>query len=106
MSAITLQRIPAKAGAPTSSSEQPTQACSREEEFRVALEHYIARYIADQLNGNSEILRGIEKGPVSRNAARWLRQLRCLQTATSTIGSFARALCKDWRHAFRMWEAI
>ena len=107
MSAITLQSS-GKAGTPTSLSERPTKASSREEEFRVALERYIARYASDQLNrgGESEFGGSIEKGQVSRNAARWLRHLRCLQTATREIGSFPRGLRRDWRHTLRMWEAI
>jgi hypothetical protein len=48
MSAITSDWAPIETGAPATSSVKIGKACRREEEFRSALNNYIAGYVADQ----------------------------------------------------------
>ena len=74
MSAITVERPFVKAEKPTT---QPANgACSRKEEFRAALDSYIARYAAEQANCLSVV--GSSNNPY---ALIWLQPLRRLLKA-------------------------
>ena len=49
MSAIMFEWTPAETDAPTNRSLKVTPTCCRKEEFRVALDHYTAEYIIQQV---------------------------------------------------------
>ena len=90
MSAITVERPFVKAEKPTT---QPANgACSRKEEFRAALDSYIARYAAEQANRLSVV--GSSNNPY---ALIWLQPLRRLLKARQVRLLFKRT-GGEWRH--------
>ena len=93
MSAITVERPFVKAEKPTT---QPANgACSRKEEFRAALDSYIARYAAEQANRLSVV--GSSNNPY---ALIWLQPLRRLLKARQVRLFFERT-GGEWRHLCR-----
>ena len=89
MSAITLEPKLIKAEEPAT---QPANGnCSREVEFRAALDRYIVRYAAEQASRLSGV--GSGKSP---NALNWLQPLRRLLEAIREICLFSSEP-GDWR---------
>ena len=68
--------------AETLSTQPPNRACSREAEFRVALDGYIAHYAAEQRKRLLVVSRNNPEGQG------WLQPLRRLLTASRQIGLF------------------
>jgi hypothetical protein len=91
MSAITVERPYVKAEEPT--TQPANEACSREEEFRAALDSYIARYGAEQANRLSVV--GSSNNPY---ALRWLQPLHRLLEAIREIWLFSNELGDRRRH--------
>jgi hypothetical protein len=93
MSAITVERLFVKAEKPTT---QPANgAYSRKEEFRAALDSYIARYTAEHANFLSVV-----GGGNNPNALIWLHPLRRLLKARQVRLFFERT-GGEWRHLCR-----
>ena len=93
MSASTVERPFVKPEKPTT---QPANgACSRKEEFRAALDSYIARYAAEQANRLSVV--GSSNDPY---APIWLQPLRRL-LKVGQVRLFFERTGGEWRHLRR-----
>jgi hypothetical protein len=99
MSAIIFEWSPAEAAAAvetTSDSSNAARTCSREEEFRLALDRYMTAYVAEQRR-RAEALEGGAPStePNLVRASGWRRFL----AATREIWAFSQELGRDSRQA-------
>ena len=83
MSALAFEWMPAETETITSIPVKAPENPSREEEFRLALDGYIANYIAQQKRRTEAV----------GNVRHW----RWLLTASREIWLFSRAMNRDWR---------
>ena len=94
MSVVTFDWAPAETETKTGIPAKATENYSREEEFRLALNRYIADYAAHQRCRAEAI--GCTVGTPARFAG-WLRQWRRSLTLAREIWSFSHEMCWDWR---------
>ena len=98
MSAIAFDWMPAEAETKTSVRVKGAENYSRDEEFRLALDRYIASYAANQTHGfKAASLTAGARGSNSARISGRFSQWRRLLGASHEIWLFSRDITRDWR---------